>query len=964
MKGLLYAFLFLSISVVSLAQLTGVHSYTIDAEGSAPQIQVLRKSISSVLLLGTTNGLYSFDGNIFTPIPNDKALKSASVTAVGEDAKGKIWVGFQTGEIGTVEKSKVYPLKAEEGHPAVSISTIISDSKGVIYFGTAGEGVYYYANRRFYNVNTDDGLTDNYIYELTIDGADIIACTDRGVNLISINSNHKQVKGFTSANGLPDNIVRCITKVPAPVGQYWIGMQDRGVGQIGFSGNKPYFYPNWNFGQVNSLLRTDNQLWVATQEKGILNFDMKTASPEQKPLTTDASGFIKTANLLQDDEGNVWFSSGSQLVKTNGARLQNIIPLPQEVYKQVHTLLVDRKGDVWINQNEGLARYRKTESGKWDYKDFKLEQINSKTDMTCLFEDASGFIWAGTLGKGIIIVDPTSGYTKNILEDRLLVEGSILSITGSGNDIWLSSLGGTVHCSYTPAVSLRDYKYKFENFNDRNGIGSNYIYSVFIDSKNRVWFGTDGKGLTYYSNGRFFNFNKVSKLKDLVIYNICEDKSGNIWFSALNNGLFKYDGKSFTNISTPDGLSDNTVTSLACDSRNNIVAVTKRGVNIIDAAKGYVTYLDRNQGIEEVNSDLNCISQAGDAVYLVTSTGIMRYIPTQNTLLPNLVLSSVQLFLDQVDVQEKKKFAYDENNLTFSFRGISYSHPDKIRYRYKVDGLSNEWITTKDNNINIPKFPPGNYVFRVRASINNSFKNTKEVAYSFVVAKPFWFQWWFLLLSLILIVSAVYFYVKSREKAVKRWERLEKEKVQSQFETLKSQVNPHFLFNSFNTLISVIEDDRDKAVEYVEHLSDLYRKIVTYRDKDVITLKEEIDIIEDYFFIQKKRFGDNLKFENRVSKADQSNCYIAPLTLQLLTENAVKHNAVSTATPLMIELFTEDGVLFVRNNINPKITTEKGAGMGLQNIQKRYKLLSSEEIVISAANGYFTVSIPLLKKPV
>jgi LytS/YehU family sensor histidine kinase len=216
-------------------------------------------------------------------------------------------------------------------------------------------------------------------------------------------------------------------------------------------------------------------------------------------------------------------------------------------------------------------------------------------------------------------------------------------------------------------------------------------------------------------------------------------------------------------------------------------------------------------------------------------------------------------------------------------------------------------------------------------------------------------------LVLLVITGLLYGYIKNREKRVARWGKLEKERIQSQFETLKSQVNPHFLFNSFNTLISVIEENPGKAVEYVEHLSDLYRKIVTYRDKDLITLAEEVELITDYYFIQQKRFGNNLQLIVTLSQNELHNYYIAPLTLQLLSENAVKHNAISSETPLSIVISIRDKFLVVENNLNPKLTFEKGAGMGLQNIQNRYKLLNTEAVKIEKTVLKFIVCIPLIK---
>ncbi|HKG68064.1 MAG TPA: histidine kinase, partial [Segetibacter sp.] len=595
---------------------------------------------------------------------------------------------------------------------------------------------------------------------------------------------------------------------------------------------------------------------------------------------------------------------------------------------------------------------------KWLSKHYLLTLIDNKTDITSIYEDKFGNIWVGTMGKGIVIIDPRTGKNRHLTEDNLLVDGSVLSITGKGEELWISSLGGAVHCNLSDENKYIFQPYTFINFKNVSSIGSNYIYSVLADSKNRTWFATDGRGITVYENGRFKNYNQSNGIKSLVIYNVCEDKNGNIWFSALNNGLYKFDGKKFVNISVEQGLNDATITALATDKKNNIIAITKKGINIINATTNSISYLDNNQGLDQVNTDLNCIT-TNDAVYFVSNKGILRYVSIEKSLNPKIVLEGVQVFLKDVPINQEGRFSYDENNLTFSYSGISFSHPEKIRYQYKLDGLNKEWINTKDNHFNIPKLPPGKYTFRVKASINNQF-GSDEASYSFLIQKPFWLQWWFIVLVLLTVSSTLYLYIKIREKRVKRWERSEKEKIQSQFETLKSQVNPHFLFNSFNTLISVIEEDQQVAVEYVEHLSDLYRKIVTYRDKDLITIREELEIISDYFFIQKKRFGDNLQFKNHVSEEEQMLYMIAPLTLQLLAENAVKHNAISSETPLIIGIVIMEKSLVVENNLNPKVSSEKGAGMGLENIVNRYKLLTKEAVVIKKTNSSFFVKIPLL----
>ena len=150
-------------------------------------------------------------------------------------------------------------------------------------------------------------------------------------------------------------------------------------------------------------------------------------------------------------------------------------------------------------------------------------------------------------------------------------------------------------------------------------------------------------------------------------------------------------------------------------------------------------------------------------------------------------------------------------------------------------------------------------------------------------------------------------------------------------------------------------------VEYVEQLSDFFRNIVNYRDKDIIALKEELGLLQTYLFIQQKRFGKSLRLQINLSDAEKRETFIPPLTLQLLGENAIKHNAVSKETPLTINIFIQNDRLLVENNINAKIGKAAGAGMGLQNIVNRYTLLSNQKVIIKNSDKNFTVSLPILK---
>ncbi len=216
-------------------------------------------------------------------------------------------------------------------------------------------------------------------------------------------------------------------------------------------------------------------------------------------------------------------------------------------------------------------------------------------------------------------------------------------------------------------------------------------------------------------------------------------------------------------------------------------------------------------------------------------------------------------------------------------------------------------------------------------------------------------------LVITFIHEGVYLYIEWM-KSNKRSQELEKESLLSQFETLKNQVNPHFLFNSFNTLITLIEEDKESAVEYVQKLSDFFRTILQLRDKSVISISEELELINTYIYLQKKRYGDNLIMNTSIPDVFLTKG-VAPLTLQMLVENAIKHNIIATGRPLIIDIsVNENNYIIVKNNVQKRIEEEPSAGLGLHNIKNRYKFLSDKEVEVMISANNFIVSIPMLEE--
>jgi len=212
---------------------------------------------------------------------------------------------------------------------------------------------------------------------------------------------------------------------------------------------------------------------------------------------------------------------------------------------------------------------------------------------------------------------------------------------------------------------------------------------------------------------------------------------------------------------------------------------------------------------------------------------------------------------------------------------------------------------------------------------------------------------------MISVIEAISWFKRSQETLLIA-EKLEKENSQIRFETLKSQLNPHFLFNSLNVLSSLIKKDSEKAQNFVDEFSSVYRYTLEVIEKPVVELKEEFDFAKSYLFLQKIRFDNAVDMEINVD-ASKLNYLVPPLAVQTLLENSFKHNRASVENPLQIKIYNEGNNLFVINNLQPKIKGSDSKGVGLSNLTKRYELLGEERPHFSITEKEYVAKIPLIK---
>ena len=227
--------------------------------------------------------------------------------------------------------------------------------------------------------------------------------------------------------------------------------------------------------------------------------------------------------------------------------------------------------------------------------------------------------------------------------------------------------------------------------------------------------------------------------------------------------------------------------------------------------------------------------------------------------------------------------------------------------------------------------------------------------------KYYQFGLW-IILTIVIVFHFIYFYNKYQQNKIKE-QKVIAGTASAKFDALKNQLDPHFLFNSLNVLTSLIEENPDNAQRFTTSLSKVYRYVLEQKSKELVTVDEELQFAKTYMSLLKMRFEDSIVF-SMSEKASNPESKVVPLSLQLLLENAVKHNIVTANSPLHIKIYEDKGNLVVENNLQSKQIVKKSSGVGLSNIMQRYDLLTSKKVYINKEANRFAVAIPMLTKQI
>lgn len=951
--------LFLILLLIAGARFTSgqvpvIRDFSLNEQNLPVKVNALLQDSVGYIWLGTDKGLFRFNGNKFVRIRDSMEHQVTALALIS----GRLWVGFKSGHTGIVDRYFKNSLQYKAQQYPSAVWSIAGNATGDTIAMATEDGIFIVApGDRTMVLDRASGLSDNFVYTLDrLPGNRFVAGTDNGINDVAWQGGKPVVSVATTNEGLRDNIVRVLRPVPGK-NCYWVGMQQGGIALYDAAARKVLDFPGmpeWSYGQVNDILAiAGHRAWIATNEGYLLEAWLdKDSLVDLRAHHFPGKKFRK---LLGDYSGNIWCATQNGISMFTPEYL-NRIPLSGAYALQKMTAITcDRKGDIWLAQNEDL--YRVTLTGQ----EGKLQPVlRMQAPVSCLYSDRAGRLWIGTMGKGLGYRNREGIYVP-CLEMNVSQNGNILSITGTNDRLWVAALTGVEEWSYPrgPEGTLQLRR----RHSKQSGIGSDYVYALFADRKERIWMATDGAGVCMLADGRYHHWRNADSFQAKVAYSITEDSRGGIWVGAYYKGLYHFNNRLWKERKHKEE-SDANIAAVGANATGQVLVVYERCIDEWYPGSQQFRHYNYRSGldIDSTSEVLNCIARdpVGN-VYIPYEHGLLVFTNQQKEydIRPRVHINDISILLRPVTEYEKT-FRHHENDISIRFEGISFTNPERLSYRYKLDGYVNKWIHTHDETVTFPNLPPGDYTFRIQTALDGDFVQAKEVTYTFSISAPFWKRPWFLTLLTLLLLFIVFRLVKFREQRQRERAQLLQERMHFEYEHLKSQVNPHFLFNSLNTLTNLIEENPEAAVSYTEQLSDLYKNILSYRNKDLIALREELELLSAYIFVQQSRFGKALQIQISIPEGVREERKIVPMALQMLVENAIKHNVVSLTQPLRLEIRTEHEEVIVTNPLQPKVSKEMGMGTGLNNIRRRYSLLTGRPVRYGAEGTHYVVSLPLL----
>lgn len=936
-----------------------------------------------LIWVGTmTGGLNRFDKHTekFRTYTHSDSLNSISentVWTVLSDGDGNIWCGTSLGlnrldkKTGQFKTFRPVPSDPESLVTDLTVS-LFQDRQGRLWVGTV-EGLCLLDKQkekfeRYFNPLVNELSGANIIWSVseTMNG-EIITGTDNGVYLLDPGKgSYKRILGKPG-----DAQLVAWSLTIQQNNTLWIG-SDRGLFRIAPDA-VPYDVFLHDPSDPNSI--TDNNIWCllpdpsgflwAGTNNGISK--TKTSSAGFRLLTGDEGQDLRLSSsrimaILEDRAGNLW-------IGTDGGGLNCIGPDRKSVRvynsansglrnDNVWALAEDSRGNLFIgNYQGGLHQLDKTTGTIHAYPLNAGDPYSlANRRVLALLAGKDGTVWIGTRGGGLCRLDPEKGLFKSYSgkEDDLsgFPSVTVLSLAqDTMGRIWAGTHEGGL-ALYLPSS---DHFQVFKNIpGDPGSLSDNSVWAIEFDSKGRLWAGTQG-GLNYSDNPgenlKFRYFTIQDGLRSNIILGIKEGEEGNFWISSFS-GIARLNSRAFESYREKQNIDE----SLLLFDPLFTLFDTDHGLQGLEfnqgsSHKGYsgTIYFGGNKGLNYFSDDE---VKASDYVPPVVITGFRIFnrevgvnalqepgsgksatISGEN----NMYSLPVKItYLDELTL------TYTESVFSFEFASLDYLNPHKNQYAYKMKGFDADWnFMGTQNTATYTNLDPGEYTLLIRGSNSDGVWNHDERALKIIIVPPFWKTSWFISIVAFIVLLIIFLFLRSIFISQKRKAEREKEMIELQLKTIKSQIDPHFAFNAINTIASFIFSEKPEITyDYFTRFARMMRNILEDNEKISRLLTEEIEFVRNYLELQKMRFRDKFEYSIDLDERTPAGIFVPKMIIQSYAENSIKHGLMhrkSGGTLKMVISYDEPVLkLIIEDN---GIGREKAAQMNPDTTRRGFRIM-------------------------
>ncbi|MEX0980894.1 MAG: two-component regulator propeller domain-containing protein [Bacteroidales bacterium] len=781
-------FFFLMLSVGNLlSQQYYFDKYSVSQGLAQSTVYSILQDRSDNYWMGTQAGLSRFDGVAFTNYTAEDGIAQGGVRAVFEDSHGNLWAGHDGGGITRYDGNRFEKLDHLELHLKSNITTILEDAEGNLWITSQETGAAMIKNPGApldsirYEMYLGRRLSDRIFGSMLSDDGSLYFVTDPVVK--KFNKDSLLFKNL-EINGIPRFFATtCILEDSRK--NFWFGTYHGGLYRYLPEDDDTKMYDLIKLGMTSnwiSALFEDRygNIWIGTWGGGVARMDR-----DGKVTVFDNRNGMpgnKIWQIMEDMEGNIIFGTNEHgMCAFKGDYFVSWFADDGLINSQVFAIDQVSDGSFWVGTNEGISILKTGDQGG-EINDFYKLRGNR---VRFIAEDKNGNKWIGADGQGVFTYTSSGNFRFEPIINSNIPHGQITGLeVDEQNNLWIGTLDGLVYYEI-------DHR-KISRLTQVSGLKGNEVSAVFSDSKGRLWVGINGQGINIIEGS---DFRTVDLKMNVTPTCFTEDKNGVIWIGTEGRGVLGYsteEERVVKHLTVRDNdLLANLINLLNCDNNNFIYIGTNKGLNKYDQKSGKVFGFTRKSGFVGIETKQNatCLDNQGN-IWFGTVQGVTRYNPElkyRDVIEPLTHITGLMVNYKPHPISKDMTLSYRQNSLIFDYRCITLN-PEAVQYQIMLDGIDIDWRPPDSyTQVNYPALPPGKYTFYVKAKNSDGVWNDPPVSLSFQIKPPFYLTWWFILSCAIALGAIIISYIKVRERALIKENRILEDKVRARTQEVVAQ---------------------------------------------------------------------------------------------------------------------------------------------------------------------------------